>query len=52
LKEHGVEVTIAEVEPAWQNGYAERLLGTLKIGMTTGRNVAKCEVINVSEEAQ
>lgn len=30
LKQHGVEVSMADVGAAWQNGYAERLMRTIK----------------------
>ena len=30
LKEHGVQISMAEVGQAWQNGYAERLMRTIK----------------------
>ena len=30
LKQHGVEISMAEVGQAWQNGYAERLMRTIK----------------------
>ena len=30
LKQHGVKISMAEVGQAWQNGYAERLMRTIK----------------------
>lgn len=30
LRQHGVEISMAEVGEAWQNGYAERLIRTIK----------------------
>lgn len=30
LRQHGVQISMAEVGEAWQNGYAERLIRTLK----------------------
>ena len=30
LQEPDVEISMAEVGEAWQNGYAERLIGTIK----------------------
>jgi transposase InsO family protein len=30
LEEQGVEISMAEVGEAWQNGYAERLMRTIK----------------------
>lgn len=30
LKQHGVKISMAEVGKAWQNGYAERLMRTIK----------------------
>ena len=30
LKEHGIKISMAEVGQAWQNGYAERLMRTIK----------------------
>jgi transposase InsO family protein len=41
LKQHGVEVSMAEVGAAWQNGYAERLMRTIKeeeVDLTEYRN--------------
>ena len=30
LQQHGAEISMAEVGQAWQNGYAERLMRTIK----------------------
>jgi transposase InsO family protein len=33
LKQQGIAISMAEVGEAWQNGYAERLMRTIKEGV-------------------
>lgn len=44
LEEHTVKISVAEVGQAWQNGYAERLMRTLKeeeVDLSEYRNLAE-----------
>jgi putative transposase len=44
LKQHGIEISMAEVGQAWQNGYAERLMRTIKeeeVDLSEYRNFAE-----------